>query len=149
MDTIYTDEDIENLIKERKPLPENFVSNIQFKPKLSHKEYDYDLKGDKGNNFRLILRQNSIISLDFSIILGYVPANTNRIFRLRRYNGKSHEHRNRIEKHRFYDFHIHTATERYQRIGDKEDTYAEPSHRFVDFHSALKCMLGDCNFVIL
>ena len=51
---------------------------------------------------------------------------SNRVFRLRRYNGKSHEHTNPIEKEIFYDFHIHTATERYQVLENKkEDTYAE------------------------
>jgi len=55
--------------------------------------------------------------LDFSIILAYCPEASNQLFRLRRYNGKSHEHTNTIEADKFYNYHIHTATERYQELG--------------------------------
>ena len=74
------------------------------------------------------------------------PPGTNQLFRLRRYNGKSHEHTNNIEKNSFYDFHIHMATERYQELGTREDAYAEPTNQFSDFHSALQYMLNECNF---
>lgn len=43
---------------------------------------------------------------------------------------------------------MHTATERYQKLGAKEDTYAEASDNFQDFHSALKIMFDDCGFFI-
>lgn len=147
MDTIYSDQEIEELIRERKPLPQNFIPRIQFRRKFGHKEYDRDIKGENESNFRIILRQNASIPLDFSVILGYLPSNTNTVFRLRRYNGKSHEHTNKIEKIKFYDFHIHKAT-RYQSIGEDEDKYAEPTNRYHDLHSALQCMLSDCNFII-
>jgi hypothetical protein len=65
---------------------------------------------------------------------------------LRRYNGKSHEHTNLIEGGTFYDYHIHQATERYQQIGASEDTYAESTNRFSDFHKAISCMINDCAF---
>lgn len=61
-------------------------------------------------------------------------------------NGKSHEHTNLIEGEIFYDFHIHQATQRYQEIGAREDTFAEPSNRFADFQQALKCLFNDCGF---
>lgn len=83
-------------------------------------------------------------ALDFSIILAFCPPETNQIFRLRRYNVKSHEHTNTIESVSFYDFHVHTATERYQELGTREDADAEPSKRFSDFHSAVNCMLSNC-----
>jgi hypothetical protein len=67
---------------------------------------------------------------------------------LRRYNGKSHEHTNPIEEDTFYDFHIHKATERYQMIGAREDTFAEPTEKFSDFHEAISCMIKDCNFEV-
>jgi hypothetical protein len=70
------------------------------------------------------------------------------VFRLRRCNGKSHEHSNIIEEKRFYDFHIHTATERYQDAGLREDWYAEPTDRYNDFNGALRCMFKDCGFVL-
>jgi hypothetical protein len=51
-----------------------------------------------------------------------------------------------IEKQRFYDFHIHTATARYQARAMSEEAYAEPSDRFRDLHEALYCLLNDCGF---
>jgi len=143
---MYSDQEIAELIRERKPLPQDYRSLIQFKPKLGHKECDLAIKGDNGGDFRLILRQSNVNPLNFSVILGVLPLNTNRLFRLRRYNGKHSQHTNSIEKDRFYDFHIHVATERYQQIGVAEDKYAEPTDRFADLHSALQCMLDDCNF---
>ena len=95
-----------------------------------------------------MLRQAIVNPLDFSIILAVSPANSNQRFRLRRYNGKHGEHTNRIEGNTFYDFHIHFATERYQERGFKEDHYAEPTDKFYDFNSALKCMIYDCGFDI-
>lgn len=45
----------------------------------------------------------------------------------------------------FYDFHIHTATERYQQFGTREDTYAERTERYDDFRGALHCLIDDVN----
>jgi hypothetical protein len=115
--------------------------------KPGHKERDLDLEGEKGNEFRLILRQSAINPLDFSIILAYRPPKSNQLFRLRRYNSR-HWHTNLIEGETFYDFHIHQATARYQEMGAKEDAYAEPSDRFSDFNQALPCMLKDCGFQV-
>lgn len=87
--------------------------------------------------------------MDFSIILSYLAPKTNQIFRLRRYNGKSHEHTNSLEAETFYDFHVHTATERYQlESGGREDTFAEPTGKYSDFQGAIRCMLRDCNFIL-
>ena len=142
----FSDTDITTLLQERKTLPKDFHSKIRLRDKRGHKEQELDIQGVSGNQFRLILRQSESNALDFSIILAYCPAETNQLFRLRRYNSKSHEHTNTIESVKFYDFHIHTATERYQELGTREDAYAEPSNRFFDFHSAINCMLSDCGF---
>jgi hypothetical protein len=136
----YSDGDIARLIEERKPLPDDYRSRIQLRPKRGHKEQELNVQGTNGSEFRLILRQNNFNPLDFSIILAYRPPNSNILFRLRRYDGKSHEHTNRIEGNKFYDFHIHVATQRYQELGMREDAYAEPTNRFSDFSSALQCM---------
>ena len=144
----YSDADITRLIKERKPLEENFRSKIRLRDKSGHKEQELDVEGVDENQFRLILRQSSFNTLDFSIILVYCLPDNNQLFRLRRYNGKSHEHTNKIESNTFYNFHIHTATERYQELGTREDAYAEPSDRFSDFHTAINCMLSDCGFEV-
>ena len=44
------------------------------------------MRGERGNEFRLILRQSIFSPLDFSIILAYRSPYTNRLFRLRRYD---------------------------------------------------------------
>ena len=49
---------------------------------------------------------------------------------------------------KFYSFHIHQATERYQEAGWDEDSYAEPTERFADLHGAIKCILQDCGFIL-
>lgn len=148
MGDIISDHGIELLVKETKLLPADYQAKIQIRPKRGHKERELDIKGNEGSDFRLILRQSLFNPLDFSVILAYRPPNSNQLFRLRRYNGKSHEHTNNIEEETFYDFHIHQATERYQQIGAREDTYAEPSDRFSEFHQAISCIIKDCGFEI-
>ena len=134
------------MIQERKPLPDNYRNRIQLRDKRGHKERELDVTGEKGTQFRLILRQSDFNTLDFSIILAVDPPDSSQLFRLRRYNGKSHEHTNQIEGDTFYDFHIHYATERYQESGAREDAFAELTDRYADFHTALRCMFEDCGF---
>jgi len=148
MADILSDQEIRDLVKEKKPLPPDYRAKIQVRPKRGHKEREMDLQGEDGNEFRLILRQSVLNPIDFSSILAYRPAQSNILFRLCRYNGKSHEHTNLIEGGTFYDYHIHQATERYQNMGAREDSYAEPTDRFSDFHQALSCLIGDCGFEI-
>lgn len=148
MADILSDQEIISLLAEKKPLPSDYRAKIQVRPKRGHKERDLDIKGDNGNDFRVILRQSVFNALDFSIILAFRPAKSNLIFRLRRYNGKSHEHTNLIEGDTFYNCHIHQATERYQHMGAREDSYAEPTNRFSDFHEAISCLIEDCGFEI-
>jgi hypothetical protein len=133
MAAIFSNKDISRLIQERKPLPEDYRTKIQTRPKFGHKERELDIKGVDGGEYRLIFRQSIFNPLDFSIILAYRPPKSNHLFRLRRYNGKSHEHTNPIESETFYDFHIHRATEKYQEMGAREDTFAQAMDRFADF----------------
>ena len=148
MAAIFSDEEISRLIQERKPLPDDYRTKIQVRPKLGHKERELDIKGADGGEFRLILRQSIFNPLDFSIILAHRPPKSNQLFRLQRYNGKSHEYTNLIEGETFYDFHIHRATEKYQEMGAREDTFADPTDRFADFQEAIACMLKDCGFEV-
>lgn len=148
MATKYSDADIMALIQEMKPLSSDFRSKIRLREKRGHKEQELSISGQNGNKFRLFFRQSNHNVLDFSIILAHCPSESNLVFRLRRYNGKSHEHTNIIESDTFYDFHIHTATERYQELGAREDAYAEPTNRFSEFNAAIKCLLTDCNFEV-
>ncbi len=138
----YTDDEIKQLMLEpKKPLSGKL--KLRFKSKGAHDEQDIELVGEKGNRFRLMLRRSKLNALDFSVILAYCPSETSKDFRLCRYNGK-HQHSNRIEGTSLFDYHIHVATGRYQEAGAKEETYAEPTDRYSDLDSALKCILTDC-----
>jgi hypothetical protein len=90
------------------------------------------------------LRQSELNVMDFSVILGYRLPNVHTVFRLR-YNGK-HQHTNVLEKQTFYDFHIHTATLRYQAPGFKEDHFAEKTGRYASLDGAIQCLIADCGF---
>lgn len=129
-------------------LPIDYQKRIQLKDKRGHKEQELDVTGVSGTIYRLILRQSAFNPLAFSVILAVLPQNSNQPFRLRRYNGKSHEHSNHIEGEKFYDFHIHFSTERYQEFGTREDSFAQPSDRFGNYHGAIQCMIEDCGFDI-
>jgi len=143
-----SDSEIQELLQQRKVLPDDWRQRLHLKPKHGHKERELDLVGEAGSRFRLILRESSVNPMAFSVILAYLPSNSNQLLRLRRYNGKAHEHTNTIEGQTFYDFHIHEATERYQALGVREDSYAERTARFASVHDAVKCMCEDCGFVV-
>lgn len=133
---------------ERKSAPADWPNRIRLRPKRGHREQDLDLLGNGGSEFRLILRQSTVNQFDFSIILAVRIPRSNQLFRLRRYNGKSHEHTNHLEEETFYDFHIHYATERYQNLGTREDAYAEPTDRYVDYRGALRCFIEDARLSV-
>ena len=141
----YLEPEIMALVQERTPLPADWRKRTQPRPKHGHDEQHLNLRGDAGSQFRLILRRSKLNQLDFSVILAVRVPQSGRLFRLCRYNGKSHEHTNHIEDETFYDFHIHLATERYQQRGTREDAYAKPTNRYDDFSSALRCLIGDAN----
>ena len=146
MADILTDTDIQRLTEETKLLPENFQEQIRLKSKRGHKEAELSASGVDGSSFKLILRQSNFNPFDFSVILGYEIPKTNVLFRLRRYNGSSHWHTNKIEGDRFFGYHIHLATQRYQQSGLDQDGYAEPTQRYADLQDALSCALTDCKF---
>ena len=146
MATNLTDAEIAALVAEAKPLPENYQTRVLTHPKRGHRERELDIDGSNGSIFRLILRQSSFNPLDFSVILAWLPPQSTTLFRLCRYNGKSHEHTNTLDAQKFYDFHVHHATERYQQSGLREDSFAEPTNRYQDFSGALRCLIKDCGF---
>ena len=147
MAVTYSDDEIDRLLVERKPLPNGWWERTRLLPKRGHEERHLGIPRAEGGEFRLILRQSLTNPLDFSVVLAVEKPQSNQVFRLRRHDGKSHEHTNKIEKETFYDFHIHMATQRYQERGADEDGYAEVTDRYSDFHDALNCMLADANFV--
>ena len=84
--------------------------------------------------------------LDFSVILAVRIPQSSQLFRLRRYNGRSHENTNHIEDDDIlWIFTFTFATACYQEIGVREDAYAEPTDRYNDFDSALHCLINDAN----
>lgn len=145
---LLTDTEISALISEKKPLPENYQAMLQTRPKRGHSEKEIEISGTDGSIFTILLRQNIINPLDFSAILAYNIPKTNVLFRLCRYNGKSHEHTNKIEQEKFYTFHIHQATERYQLLGLREDSFAVPTDRYAELQQAIRCLIEDCNFIL-
>jgi len=143
-DIKLSDKEIAALISEPKVFPVDYDRLFEAKERKNHKEREFTIHRADESQFKVIFRQSVLNPLDFSLILGYVPVNSSGLFRLRRYNGKSHEHTNPIEKQKFYNFHIHQATERYQIAGHREDKYAEPSNEYADIHGALECFMRDC-----
>ena len=148
MAVIYSDQEIESLVQELKPLPSSWRDRTRLQSKRGHQERHLDQTGGARSEFSLILRQSTNNRFDFSIILAVRIPRSNQLFRLRRCNGRSHEHTNHIEGVTFYDFHMHFATERYQALGAREDAYAEPTDRYGDFHGALRCLIADANFEV-
>ena len=152
MAVTYTDAEIARLVVEEKPLPADWQQQFRRNPKRGHDERELSVAGREGSQFRIVFRKSRFNPLDFSVILGVEIPLSDRLFRLRRYNGKSHEHTNQIEGDSFYDFHIHMATERYQLRGGRaprEDAYAEVTDRYSDASGALACMLEDADFIIV
>jgi hypothetical protein len=144
---ILTDEQIQELISEQKPLPEGLVPSPKMTTRNQSLRRDIEVTSDAGHEFIVKLRQNELYLFDFSVILGYRLPGLSKIFLLRRYNGKSHNHTNPIENERFREFHRHTATERYQKRGSKEEHFAEIDKRFSTFDDAIRCLLRDCGFM--
>ena len=147
MPAVFSDAEIARLISDPKHLPLDWRTRINLRPKRGHKEQQIDLTGESGSEYRIILRQSSLNQLDFSAILAVRLPSSNRFFRLRRYNGKSHQHTNQIEGDSFYDFHIHMATKRYQDIGEREDAYAETTNRYGNLTEAIGCMQQDVSLI--
>ncbi len=146
MTAFLTDQEIADLLAERKALPGDWKKRLTLKAKRGHTESELEIEGDQGSEFRLMQRRSDFNPLDFSVILAYRVPGSNQVLRLKRYNGKSHEHSNPIENEKFYDFHIHTATERYQQTGNKEETFAEVTNRYSNLDEATKCLFEDCSF---
>lgn len=129
MSDIILDSEIKSLLEEEKPLPDNWRVAIKLRKKRGHYERQFSVTGKNGTVFHLIARKSMRNEFDFSVSLAAQLPNSNRIFGLRRYNGLSHEHTNRIEHEVFYDFHIHYATKRYQEFGMSEDSFAVRTDR--------------------
>lgn len=147
MDVFLTDKQIQELVNINKQMtvdPDSLF--IGMKEKRGHKSAEHEMPQSDGSSFVIKIRISIENPFDFSVIIGYTPPKATKAFHLRRYNGRSHEHKNRIEKENvFYDYHIHQATERYQREGSKEEYFAEITGRYTTPREALNCLISDCN----
>ena len=140
MDIKYTDQQIAELINERKVFPDDWRIQLNRNNSLY-------IIGENGNRFRVITNQNEKYPSDFSVILAVIDPKTGTVFRICRYNGMpKRPHNNKIEKQKIYGYHIHFATERYQERGYDEDTYAEETDRYNNLEGALQCLIQDANF---
>ena len=144
---ILSDDEINSLILERKTIPNGLVPLGKLMERNKHRRRDFEVHSASGtgNEFVIAVRQSMLNPLDFSAILGYKVPGSNAVFRLRRYNG-SHFHTNQIEKGSLNDFHIHSATERYQARGLKEDAFALVSSGHFNLETAIRALLEDCGF---
>lgn len=149
MPPFLTEEQIARYEREFKPLPSDYDRRLfTFVRADGFARSELEIVGVEGHRFAVSLRQGLINPLDFSAILRvYVAGGAD--VRLRRYNGKSHRHTNRIEREPpFYGFHVHQLTERYQnKVGYKPDGYAVPTDRYGDLRGAVNCLFEDCGFV--
>jgi len=142
-----TDAEIEALVKEPKELLSGSFGSPRFRTQNRHERADLEVQADSGRRYWVKLRRAELNPLDFSVVLAYEWVETGRLFLLRRYNGLSHEHQNVLDGEApFYAYHIHQATERYQRSGYKEEHYARETERYVDLLGALQCLVQDCGF---
>lgn len=148
MSYYFTDEEINSYISEEKIFPGTIEEFLIFKEFDGHKSASVELPRSDGSRFIIKLRQNLNDINDFSAIIVFQEKGNNKYFKLRRYNGKSHEHTNKLERNKFYAFHIHIATQRYQDAHRKEESYAEETSRYSDINGALNSLLNDCNIRI-
>ena len=140
MDIKYTDQQIAELITERKVLPDDWRIQLNRNNSLY-------IIGENSNRFRVITNQNEKYPSDFSVILAVIDPKTGTTFRICRYNGMpKRPYNNKIEKQKIYGYHIHFATERYQERGYDEETYAEETDRYNNLEGALQCLIQDANF---
>lgn len=143
---IISNTKIEALIEERKVLPNNGRGKFKKTTHRGNDEYRLNVTGEAGSEFQVIVRMSVFNKLNFSVILGVKVPPPKKFFRLKRYNGDYYLHTNTIEEQEVEGFHIHTATERYQVNGPREEAYAEPTQRYNDVNGALKCLFADANF---
>lgn len=155
MPRIISNEERDDLLTERKQLPSRYETRLapvkQSSSCMARRQFS--VVGDEGHSFEVFVRRNMNWAEDFSIGLIFIDEDNNRYI-LTRYNGASHKHTNHLERqagednHTFRDqFHIHVATERYQRGRGSIDGYAEPTSRFNSFESALDAFLKGTGFV--
>jgi hypothetical protein len=146
---VLTDDEIQRLVDEPKRLPEDYGFKLsRFKTQKKNRKSSLLVLGDSGGEFEIHVRVSTEDRLNFSVILVYRLPKSSRRFILRRYNGHSHAHTNRIEGDSILlKPHIHYATERYQKSGFSEEQFAEVSESYSTWREALAAMIKGRGFV--
>ena len=148
MTDIISEARIAAMIAERKGLPENWREELgNLKNHAGRHESDVNFTGAIGTPFRIIVSRRHRSLEDFTIIL-MLNSTDHPDFRLIRYDGSGHVHKNTIEGNRIVRKpHIHWATERYQiKTGQRRpDGYAEETQRYQDLPGAWDCFRADLN----
>ena len=141
---LISDQEIIELLGEEKILPTDFRYQLALKKKSDrkYKECDIYARSSKGD-FIITIKVNIKEVFDFSIILQYISENGFNYI-LRRYNG-IHQHKNILERTLILGYHIHIATEKYQRSLLKIDGYAEITDSYNNWKDALAQLIADCN----
>ncbi len=142
-----TDSAIAALLTDQKLLAADWQERPEIRIKREDRQRSITLNGASGGEFIVIARQRPTDQQNFSLVLAVSrPRNPSRFFHLRRYDGNSHVHHNRLEGNRFAGFHIHQATERYQRLANsREDGFAVATDRYSDLTGAWRCLIEDAN----
>lgn len=123
-------------------------SQARSKVKDGHEQVNYKAiaTDGSGHKFELYKRQNLRDGMedDFSCGISWIAPNGETLT-LKRYNGSSHSHMNRLEKVRLgYTCHIHIATEKYIKSNRKAEGFAEATNRYNSIEGALHCLVIDC-----
>ena len=146
-----TDREIQDLIDEPKRMDcpaDSLLRDMKIKPgrEASHEQRSQKfLRNNEEGEWLIYLRRSRENPFDFSCGLGFIPKGRTQVFTLIRYNGKSHQHTNRLENEDvFYDFHIHRATEKYQKSSYHDEHYAQPTDLYTDLPGAFKNLLTEC-----
>ncbi len=118
------------------------------KEKEGHEQVNYRVVATDGSNheFEVYKRQNLREGMedDFSCGISWVAPNGETLT-LKRYNGSSHNHPNKLENISLgYNCHIHIATEKYIKANKKAEEFAEVTDRYNTLEGALHCLVIDC-----
>src|SRR5450432_1928926 len=96
---ILSDEKIAALIAEEKTIPNGLSPIKPMSQRCQHKRKNFELERSAfGNEFVVSVRQSCLNAYDFSVIRSYKVPGSYTVFRLRRYNGNSHQHTNILER---------------------------------------------------
>ena len=145
---ILSDDDIRDLIEIKKVSSRKIDARYLKMGGLGQRKANFEVQGVDGSRFKVKIRQSSVNLLDFSIILSFCSSTTNRVYNLRRYNGNSHKHINKIEGNVIdHKFHKHIATERYLRRGFRIEGFANETDEYHTIEECLIVFQRDCNIV--